>query len=58
MTLAEAGSEILLLENPWLEPEDEESFTVSISIWQAFLLAFLGGLILNLMPWRTSRFSN
>ncbi len=50
MTLAEAGSEILLLENPWLEPEDEENFNLSISLWQAFLLAFLGGLILNLMP--------
>ncbi|MFP6638996.1 MAG: protein-disulfide reductase DsbD domain-containing protein [Myxococcota bacterium] len=47
---AETGSEIVALVNPWLEPEPEYLFSGGISLWQAFVLALLGGLILNLMP--------
>ena len=47
---AEAGSEIAATQNPWLEPEPEETGYGASGLWQAFLLAFLGGLILNLMP--------
>lgn len=47
---AAAGSEITEIANPWLEPEPE-AFSHGVgSLWQAFLLALLGGLILNLMP--------
>ena len=47
---AEAGSEIVATQNPWLEPEPEAPVGAVAGLWQAFLLAFLGGLILNLMP--------
>ncbi|MEE3326649.1 MAG: thioredoxin family protein [Myxococcota bacterium] len=47
---AEQGSEIVAIQNPWLEPEPEAPLEGAGGLWQAFLLAFLGGLILNLMP--------
>ena len=47
---AQRGSEITATQNPWLEPEPESSAPGAGGLWQAFLLAFLGGLILNLMP--------
>ncbi len=47
---AERGSEIAATQNPWLEPEPETPTQGAGGLWQAFLLAFLGGLILNLMP--------
>jgi len=47
---AEAGSDIVATQNPWLEPEPEQPIEGATGLWQAFLLAFVGGLILNLMP--------
>jgi thiol:disulfide interchange protein DsbD len=47
---ARAGTEVVAIENPWLEPEPEEAWAGAVQLWQAFLLALLGGLILNLMP--------
>ena len=35
-----------LIQNPWLEPPQ----AAGVPLWQAVLLALLGGLILNLMP--------
>lgn len=47
---AKVGAEVVAIENPWLEPEPEEALAGTVQLWQAFLLALLGGLILNLMP--------
>jgi thiol:disulfide interchange protein DsbD len=47
---APAGTEVTLLENPWLEPTELAGAWQTVPLWQAVLLALLGGLILNLMP--------
>ena len=43
---AAQGAEVGLIQNPWLEPPQ----AAGVPLWQAVLLALLGGLILNLMP--------
>ncbi len=43
---AAEGAEVTLIQNPWLEPPQ----AAGVPLWQAVLLALLGGLILNLMP--------
>ena len=43
---AAQGAEVALIQNPWLEPPQ----AAGLPLWQAVLLALLGGLILNLMP--------
>ncbi len=45
---AEATADVVLIANPWLDPEVRVGEQVSFPI--AFLFALLGGLILNLMP--------
>ncbi len=47
---AAAGTEVVAIDNPWLEPETAPYHAAAVPLWQAFLLALLGGLILNLMP--------
>jgi len=47
---ARAGSEVTLLDNPWLEPTQVAGVWQAVPMWEVILLALLGGLILNLMP--------
>lgn len=47
--VAEAGSDVSMLPNPWLDPAPDTRSS-ALPLWQAIGLALLGGLILNLMP--------
>ena len=45
---AQAGTQVVATENPWLEPL--ASSAPGVTFFRAILLALLGGVILNLMP--------
>ena len=47
---AAAGAKVAALENPWLDPDLRSPNAPAISLWQAVLLALLGGVVLNAMP--------
>ena len=48
---AAAGAAVTPIANPWLDPPPSAaSFAPVLPLWQALLLALLGGLVLNLMP--------
>ena len=49
LPVAAAGSAVTANDVPWLEPEAAPA-AASLPVYQALLLALLGGLILNLMP--------
>ncbi len=47
---ARPGTSIVAIDNPWLDPITPAGVGGGLSLWRAIAFAFLGGIILNLMP--------
>jgi thiol:disulfide interchange protein DsbD len=47
---ARTGTEVVMINNPWLEPITRTGAGDGMPLWRAIVLALLGGVILNLMP--------